>query len=279
MTIFINTVRSMFRRPLIVIFWSVLMLIYFFIDMSVSKIVNHFIQADEGSFFEGIIHLLQLVFNFVTKPGTFPLIVFYFLIFVFMASVPTGLVLSGYLNIVNGAVTAKQQSGGEFFGGIGKYFFRIWFITFRVLLFGLIFIIFALVASVPAIIITKAAVEGNSGMTAAAMFVDILTVCVLFFGSVFFRTYAFFWYPVAMDGHKRAFSTAKKLVDVNFWKLVIRFAVFDIIYILFLTIMMNIGSLPLRFAVNWVFASLYFSFFITYIFATYRVIKASKKAY
>ena len=53
------------------------------------------------------------------------------------------------------------------------------------------------VASVPALVITSASIGKGREMLPQVLFVDVLTGFVLFFGMMFFRIYASFWYPAA----------------------------------------------------------------------------------
>lgn len=277
MAIFVRTVRALFKRPFIIVFWSLVMLVYYLVDYNVSRVLLHFTERGEENILESIIHFLQFILNFLTDSKAVPSIILYFLAFIFVASIPVGLILSGYLYIVDNTVAGKQKVKGEFFQGIRKHFIRVWFITFRVMIYSSLFVIFILVASVPAIIITKSVAAGKIEMAALAVFIDVVSVCVLFFGSVFFRTYMFFWYPAALICGKKAFKKGKVLVDAYFWRLAARFLVLDVIYVLFLSTAITINNLFILFLVSWVFASIYFSFLITYIFTAFRVFRARTK--
>jgi len=278
MAVFINTVRALLKRPFIIIFWSVAALAYYLVDYNITRVLLHFEGAEETNILDSLIHILQFVFNFITDTKTLLPAVIYFIGFAFLLSVPAGLFLSGCFYVINNTVAGKKKAKGEFFAGVRKYFIRIWFITFRVLVLGFLFVLFMLVASVPAFIITKSVMAGKSELTAAAVLVDVLTAGVLFFGSVFFRTYILFWYMAAVSGASKPFSTGKKIVDDSFWNLLIRFFILDVTYILSLNVFLKLNNQTVLFILNWIFASIFFSFLITYLFAIFKVLKSRKKA-
>jgi len=255
-------------------FWSIIALIYCFIDYYVYSIFSSFIQLGYSSGIDNIMHLLQMAYNLTTDSKTFISVLVFFLLFIFLLSIPSALVLSGFLNAVNNAVYGKKRVKGELVQGVKKYFTRIWPVTLVALLAAILFIIFVFVASVPAMIILKAVFEGRSELIGAAAFVGALTAFVLFFCSIFLRIHLLFWYPAVMGKVKKPFSSVKRLAGEKFWPLTARLLVFDVIYAFYIMLSMKIRSTFALFIVNWLFISLFFSFFAIYIFVLYKQISS-----
>jgi hypothetical protein len=85
---------------------------------------------------------------------------------------------------------------------------------------------------VPAAIFIDNALSGDVNIIAGVL-LFIVTIIVLFFSYAFFRQYIVFWYPSAFINSKNHFKIAKKISDNNFWTLLTKFIVFDILLILF----------------------------------------------
>jgi len=151
-----------------------------------------------------------------------------------------------------------------------KYFIRVSLISARVTVFGFLFIIFMLVASVPSIVISRAAATDKPELLAAAIFVDILTAGIIFFGLMFFRLYMLYWYPAAINNSGKYFSIGKQTVDRKFWSLTGRFVIFDAVYILFQFLFTLIKDPSVNLIVNWLFRTCFFTCFVIYIFYSYR---------
>ena len=143
------------------------------------------------------------------------------------------ILLSGYFNILNNAVEGKSKKrGSEFIAGIKKYFLRMVSLNLWTLCLIVLFAVYVLIASIPAAIFIDNAFSGTINIIAGIL-LFIITILVLFFSYAFFRQYIVFWYPSALVYDKNHFKMAKKISDNNFWILLSRFIVFDIVLLLF----------------------------------------------
>lgn len=281
-----NAVGVMFKRPFILVFFGLLMLIY-----SVINLFNPFFTLlvglsaySGGNALEGIIPFLQLMLNPAILLKGLPFVLGLLIILALFI----GVVFSGYFYVIRNAVGGIQKSGEEYRTGLKKYFMRVSSMSFRVLLFGLVFILFGLVASVPAIVVNGGLRAGKVEFFVASVILDVLTIGVLFFGFMFFRIYAFFWYPAALNGEKRAFGMGKRLADAHFWEVVRRFIVFDIVFAVFQTLYVSAGYLlsggqagvslsgVALFVVNWLFNTFFFASMITYVFSAFKLYKEER---
>ena len=232
--------------------------------MGVFRLFNPF---ENGEIFQSIISILQWVLKLIVTPK----VVIILFVSVLFISLVLGLTLSGCFNILNHFMAKKSKvRGGNFADGVRKYFLRIWGMTFVSLCVCLLFALFILIATVPALIVTKAAMSGKSGMFLTAVLVDLITAGVVFFGVIFFRIYIVFWFPSAMMNDKRAFSTGKRIADIYFWALVRRFLALDILFVLCQFFLINMADSILSFAAKWVFYSIFLAFSITYTFALFH---------
>jgi hypothetical protein len=242
-----------------------------------------FNRIGKGNFLESIVYAVQLLFNFVSNTRNAVKDIIIFLIFILVFSLILGIIFSGLFYVVNKALDGGPKTKGEFIRGIRKFAIRLSWVSFRVLISGLLVFIILLIAIIPAVVITRAWLSGKSELVAVVAFLDTLTVGVVFFGVMFFSAYVFFWYPAAVNIKRKTFSAAKYIADNNFWPLVIRILILEIILVvshLILTYInvnlstSNAGN-PIfayaMFIINWVFKTLFFSFFITYIFAYFKL--------
>lgn len=271
---FKNAVFIMFRRPFIVLFISIITLALCAIDAinPFLKILFNYSGIMGGSFFESFVSSLQIILTPSFILSGLLLAAGLFLII----SIATGILFSGYFNVINNSLDGKPKFKGEFFYGLKKFFFKVATISFRVLLIGFILTIFLSVAALPAVVITRTLIIGKTGYLALTILVDIITAGVLFFGVMFFSIYMSFWYPAAINLESKAYSVGKRTADSYFWPIVGKFLFFDIVYLImmfFLTYGGKMFSPQLIFIINWVFKTFFFAAFITFVFSSYKILR------
>lgn len=279
-----TAIGIIFKRPIILLFMGAIALLYCIISSfnPIFTILFGFNTSDIGGLLEGIVSFLRLTINFVTNPDIMLKGTAFLMGFLILASIIAGLVLSGYLYIINNTLDGKLKTKGEFQYGLRKYFLRIAGVTFLVLLLGLIYTGFMAVVSVPAMVVTRSWLAGKTGIFAPAMGLDIVTVLILFFSFMFFRIYIFFWYPAVINSEKRAFTTGKHAADSRFWSVVGTVLLFDLVFLLFeflsiyadkAMLLQNVeGALPatILFVINWIFKTFFFTAFVAYIFSAFK---------
>jgi len=269
MEAFRRAINAILRRPFILLFFAALMMIITAIDRfnPIIPILRGLESITEGSFIESIVSYLQALLD----PSIIPLFAGFAAAFCIIVSLLAGLLLSGYFNIVNNAVSGKQKTKREYVTGLKKYFGRIFLITLRSLIIAVLLLLFMLVASVPAIVITNASITGRSELIIPAVFVDVLTVLVILFGLMFFRAYVFFWYPAALNNEKKYFAHSRKFVDRHFWSIAASILIFDLVFIAFECVDTYISESYLHFFMDWIFYTAFFTLLITYIFSAYKI--------
>jgi hypothetical protein len=263
-----NVIEVVIKRPFIIIFFGIFTLIYSIFDyyipvMNIIALLNSFMTGD---LFTSLVSLIQWALKLITTIKGM-LFVLFAVVFI---SLLIGIILSGYFSIINNTLNNKSRDKGEFSEGLKKYFIRIWLVSLIGLSIAVVFILILMVAWIPALIVTKAAAAGKSGFFITALLVDFITIGVSFFGLMFLRVYLVFWIPSIFNNDKKAFSKGKYLVDTNFWSLVVRFLLLDILFIVFQSLMINAGTSFIIVIVKWIFNTVYFGFYITYIFSLFK---------
>jgi len=279
-----SAIVTIIKKPFILIFWGVLMLILIMFEylMPVFKMLHQLSAVSGSNSFESIMSFIQVLYGYLNNGKTVLTAVVICVIILAALSVLISVLLSGYFYILNNAVYKRQQQKVLFSKGVKKYFRTVWLITFTVLFLGLLLLIVMAVSSFPALVITRATIAMDEGkeMLSAALFVDVLTCIVLFFGSMFFKIYTVFLYPAAVNNGnsvKNVFSKAKKFADENFWKVFCSLLIFDLVFIGFQILFINFVGSGWVFLLKWIFLTLFFALFTTYIFATYK--RYSEKIY
>jgi len=270
-----NTIRLMKRRPSALLFIGVVMLVYAIID-SYNPILPIFLglgSITEGGISEGILSVLQ----FMIDPEIIPMIILLIFCVSGIGAVVLGFVFSGYCYTINNGIAGRKKFKGELIAGLKKYFLKLTWISFRVIFIGILLIIFLLVASVPAVIITNAADISEPKLLAAALLIDVITVGVIFLGSMYFRIYMFFWYPAAVNQAERPFTAGVRAANRDFWGITGRFLTFDIFFIVAAFILLNINSSLYRIIGTWIFGTLYVVLFSAYIFFAFKINNTAKK--
>jgi hypothetical protein len=262
------SIGAMLKRPFIIVFFSIFVLTYAIIDycipvLNLIVLMNTFISGD---IFQSLVSLIQLVLKLLITPNG----IIFGMISVVVAAFLIAATLSGYFGIINNTLDKKAKYKGEFGELFKKYFIRILFTSIIFLTIGIIFVVVLMVACIPALIVTKAAIVGKSGFFITAVFVDFITIAVVFFGIMFLRIYLVFWFPSIFINGKKAFLKGKRLVDSNFWSIVVRFMILDVLFILFQIFIINMGTSFVFLPVKWLFYTVFFGFYITYIFALFK---------
>jgi len=261
-------VYTLVRKPFIILFFGILSLAYLAVNSlnPVLPLLSGLSRITSGNIFDSIISLLQILI----EPRIIGMVAVFIFAISFVLAIAGGLLLSGFFNVIYKSLDNLSSTRGQFVSGMKKHFLRISLATFFILFFGLILLVIAAVVSVPAIVITKAVLEGKPDFLLAAVFVDVLTAGVLFLGSMFFRAYMFFWYPAVIEGAKKPFLKSKRMVDRHFWGILARFLVFDLVFAAFsyATSFLDMQILP--FFLDWIFGTLFFVTYLTYIFSLYK---------
>lgn len=228
-----NAVRLLAKRPSILILTVITSAALCIFENLLMTLFYGITMFKTGSPFDDYVNIIQFVIDTVLVPKTAAVIIMAIVVLVVAASLVFGLLLSGYFNILTNAVRGEaKKSGSEFLSGVRKYFLRMVSVNLWTLSTFILFLIYLVIASVPAAIFIDNALNGGVNI-AAGLLLFIVTIIILFFSFTFYRQYITFWYPSAFVNDKHHFKIAKKISDSHFWPLLSKYIVFDIILILF----------------------------------------------
>lgn len=277
-----NAVRLLAKRPSILILTIIISTLLCFVENLLMTLFYGITMFRTGSPFDDYINIIQFLIDTVLVPQTAVKIILALVILVVAAALIFGVLLSGYFHILTNAVEGKpKKPGSEFLSGIRKYFLRMVSVNLWTLSSVIIFIIYVIIASVPAAIFIDNALSGDVNIVAGIL-LFIVTIIILFFSYAFFRQYIVFWYPSAFVNSKSHFKIAKKISDNNFWTLLSKFIVFDIFLILFdaVYVIANFSmanaqvvsglTSNILLIVNIVFKTIYIAVTVCFVFTTFK---------
>lgn len=274
-----NAVRILSKRPSILILTIILSTIICVVEYLFVILFFGITMLKTASPFDAYINIIQFVINTIIVPETAVKIIIALVFLVLSVALIFALLLSGYFNILNRAVSGKsKERGSEFILGVKKYFLRMVSLNLWTLCSTIIFIIYVLIASIPAAIFIDNALNGEINIVIGVLFF-ILTILVLFFSYAFFRQYIVFWYPSALIYEKNHFKMAKKISNINFWGLLSKFIVLDIVLVLFdvIYITSNFSNASgsgtintILLVINIIFKTIYIALVVCFVFDSFK---------
>lgn len=278
-----GALNKIVNRPFILIFSSILAMIYCLVDMSnpAIAILFGFSAIGGGDILATAISLIQLMLSPSLLMKALVLIV----LGIVILSPVLSLLFSGYFYILKKTVEGRPANKGEFILGTRQYFKKILKMTLLSLGLGVIFIVVMIVVFVPILFTAWSWKAGKSELFGMMVLLAVLTLGVTFFVSMFFRLYLFYWYPAAYSFESGSFRNGKRIVDSKFWTLVGRWAIIDIIFIVFelallfaryrISISSNENTIyiALLFSFKFLFTAAFFTGVTTFIFASFETIK------
>lgn len=268
MDIIRDTMRAVVKRPFILVLVSVVMLVaaIFNVFIPVMAMIVGIIKMTGGGFFDSILSVVQLMLD----PSGILMLLISLAVLALLLSTAAGLLLPGYILIVNDGLNKGRKLEGLFAEGIRNHFLKFFVMTLKTTLLTAVFFVFMLVSAVPAIIVTKAAFGTKPDLMLAAVFIDIITVCVFFLCLSFFRIYLVMWYVAAAFNEKRPFKTGKTAGDRCFWSMAMSFLGFDVVFSAVIYLIYQSSSQIFRYGAGWVFASLFFTTLAVFVLRSYR---------
>jgi hypothetical protein len=278
-----NAVKILGKRPSILVLTIVMSAIVCFFEFLFMTLVYSFSMFKSGgSVFDDYINIIQFFIGTIAVPTTAVKIIIALVVLVLAASLVLAFLFSGYMNILNNAVLERnKKTGSEFLQGLKTHFIKLFSVNLWTVCSTILFVIYLIIASIPAVIVLDNAINGSLNIV-AGIFLVLLTAVVLFFSFAFFRQYICFWYPSTFTYEKNHFKMAKKISDFNFWYLLSRFIIFDIVFILFevLYIFANfslannqvVGGVAntILFIVNLVFKTVFIALFVSFVFSSFK---------
>lgn len=292
MKTFKNFVGLTLKRPSILVLIGIITLIISAVNLKnpLLSLVFGSGSVSGGNIFDTAMTIIKLGYKVVTNLSTLPFVILFLIGVIVLGSVLLAFLFSGCFHILTHILERKEKYHGEFIQGVRKYFTRLFLVSLRVLTAGILFLIFATVACIPAIVITRTLISGKYELVFVALLLDIITLSVMFYGFMTLRIYVFYWYPAVLNFKKRSFAAAKHITDKYFWGILRQFVVFDLLYIVFQSLYMyssqtlaaaenpNIFLMAAIFVANWFFKTIFYTWFLTYVFTSYTIFRSKMQS-
>lgn len=271
MDIIKTTVHAVTRRPFILLMVAALMLAAVVLNafVPVLAILIGVVKMTSGGVLESLLSLLQMLID----PGVLPALLIFLGVTTLLVSLLSGLLLPGYLAVVDDTLAKaehKRKTKSIFLEGMKSNFFKFFFMTIKTMVMAVLLTIFLIVASVPAIIATRAALTTKPNLMVGALFIDFVTAGVLFMSSSFFQSYVYMWYMAASKGEKKPFKAGKAVADRRFWSLVLNLFLFGLVFAIIIYIIYLSDNRALRYIAGWAFATAFYTTLAVYLVKTYK---------
>lgn len=274
MNIFKTTIQTAVKRPFVPIMIGSIMFAaaIFNAFIPIMAMIIGIVNMTGGGFFDSMLSVLQMLVDL----ENIPIILISLAALTVIVSVAIGLLLPGFLLIVDDGLEKGKKKKGLFAEGLKKYFFRFLVMTLKTSLCTLMLIVFLLVASVPAIIVTRATMTSNPDLLFAAIFMDIVTIGVFFMCLSFFSAYIYMWFIAASKGVIKPFKAGKAVADRGFWSISLSFLLFDIIFAATIYLIYSSDSQMFRYVSGWIFTTAFFTTLAVYLVSAYNKIAEQK---
>jgi len=262
-----TTARAVAKHPSIVITIGLIMLAGALFNrfIPVMALIIGVINMTGGDFFDSVLALMQMLID----PQNVLAILIATAVLAVFASVVIGLVLPGYLLTVNDGLEKGAGKRGLYRKGIRNYFLKFFLIAIRTVFLSVVMLVFMLVSSVPAIVITKL-VSTRNDLILAAIFIDIVTIGVFFAILSFFSAYIYMWFITSLTESERPFRDGKAIADSNFWNIALSLLAFDVIFAVCIFLIYIVGSHVLRYILGWTFTTAFFTVLAVYLVQFFR---------
>ncbi|HOQ07722.1 MAG TPA: hypothetical protein PK127_08240 [Clostridiales bacterium] len=214
-----------------------------------------------GDILDSILAILHLLLDL----QNLPLVLATVAVIAILVSISAGLLLPGYLLAAIDGLDDGPRKKGLYREGIRKYFLRFFHMTLRVVLLAFLLLVFLIVSTVPGIVMTRVALKTSPELMVAAVFIDIVTVGVIFASLLFFSVYTYMWYIASLVTVNRPFRLGKQVADHRFWSIALGLLIFDVIFAGGFFIIFMIGNQTIKYAVGWVFATAFFTTLALYL--------------
>lgn len=273
MKLFTKAVRVLIKKPFLVVYVSVIVLIAAVINRlnPVVPLLSGFIKAGDADFFQNAISFLQ----YIVKPGVWPYTLLIMASTSIIISILAGLLLPGWMCVMNFPSSGRGSGIKDFFTGLRENFLKTIVVTLKLNLLFFIFVLYIIIAFVPLMIILRAPIFNSLDVLVVSVFVVVLTIAVLYLAVMFFRINTMFWLPALANGSGKPFVTGKRTADKHFWKLSFVMFVFDMVIITVEAALSYFTDSIYVFAVNWIFISIAVSIYSAYIFVAFKYYKES----
>lgn len=284
---------TLFAKPLVLLYWAVVMVALFFVGRFVYELVYSFVYSSGDMFAEGVANesvistlmaFIMMIVNNIMSASFGPMIALFVLLGLVAFGVITALFFAGYNNTVYTSFNREAKRTDGFLAGIKKNFLRYMIVTVIFVIVTVILILMTAVAWMPTMTAFLYAEQGQSNIALAYVFA-ILTMIVSIFVLGYYLVYSTMWFPALCSGKDRPFRLASFVINRNFWAMLIRYLFFGatmfIVNILFSSLM-SLMNVPMTHIVPLLISALIntlmISFFTVYVITLFRFFFSKTKS-
>lgn len=284
---------TLLKRPLVLLYWAVIMVALFFAGKFVYELVYSFVYSSGDMFAEGatgentlstLMAFIMMVVNNIMSASFGPTIVIFVVLGLLVFALITALFFAGYNNTVYSAFNREAKSTDGFGAGIKQFFFRNSYVTVIFVFATIILALLAAVAWMPTLTAFLYAGQGQTSYSVAYVFV-VLTAIVSLFVILYYLVYFTMWFPALCSGKERPFRLASFVINRNFWAIMIRYLFFGGVMVLVnlaFSTFMSVLSIPMTAIAPLIISALLntvmISFFTVYVFTLFRFFFSKTKA-
>lgn len=277
-----NSIASIKRRPIIIVFLTVFVLLFCILEQfnPFTKGIGTLGSLLKIDYLDNMVRLSNAIKDVAKNAYILAIAVLVAILSIFAISCIIGVLFSGYYHHFYLSLMDRKSKKGDYVSGINKHFLKISMLTAVVLILSAVFVIFLLFSIVPAVSIVKAFLHGSSEVFFPMLMVIILTCFVVYFSVVFFSMYASYLFPSLIAFKKGGTLVSFRMVNGYCWYLMPRVSGFLILLALVQIMLLAVGyGLSSNSAsvgvliLNWVLKTSVLFLFTYFVFSSFKAMK------
>lgn len=266
MTEFGKTIYCLLKRPLAVLIIALCTLLTTAVCITTLLPVLRSISLINS---ENPASILLILLKLVARPKTLLLLIVMIPILSIITAVPAAFILSGIAPALKSSAEGLKLPAKWFSAGFRRYFTRFLIYSFIIFMVGLLYLSVVIVALIPFITLLGIT-SARPGMAVASWLIGILTFLAVTYISFYYRVYFFSIFPAITGllniphGKGRSYGIGFKMrviADNSFWKSVVYFFLFDVVFLFIMYYIYISGIDILFFFMAWLAITFYFVFF------------------
>jgi len=264
MNYFKLVLTSYIKRPIIIVYFAIINLLFAVIGYfnPLSSIIKAYSKFITDSIAETIIMIAKEIYVINVIPYIIIGILFISIIF----AIISGLIYSGWFNMVYKAVRNRKALKTDIVDGIQKYFIKVSYVFFElyIAILGLFTVLPLVVA--PAIIISNKAIENNNASFFNTNLMILVTSIVILFVILLLLVGILFKIPAIYYLEKKIIERSKLVLATSYWRN------FGVVFIFLGVLVMGVYliysiNIPAIVAIlNWLFSTIVLYLFSIYLF-------------
>jgi len=265
------------KKPLIIIYFAITTLILTLVGFlnplsSLVKLYSAFIS-------DSITSTIIIISKEVYKIGIIPYIALGILVLSLILAVISGVIYSGYFNMIFKSVKNIKSNKDDITNGIKKYFVKVSYVFFEFYMMILGFLALIPLMLVPYIVISNKAVENNNVTFFNSTLIALVTGGIILLALLLILVEFTFRMPSVFFFNKKPIEKSKLTLSMVYWTTFGRVSLFLVVLLMVGYLIFSINIPILVVVLNWIFGTIFFSLFTIYMFYEFMTVlnKLKKK--